>query len=242
MKKILIICLILCFSCGAWAKVTRACNKSQWLNGNTCMTCPANAKCNGKVFQCKKGYAPAGTQCEKATCAKGQWIKRGKCSPCPTNADCRDGKVFVCKNGFIQFGDKCIAGHCTNNQWLKDGKCTKCPEQATCNGKTVKCTEKNFKELDGKCVCAGAAWKQGGSVKCANCPRYGVCDGKGNWRCEKGYTADINYKKSGQSMPFCVAAPAKMISATGGTKGTYLGCPQGYRWKCENQNVCGCVK
>ncbi len=202
--------------------VATTCPKGQWMNGKKCATCPANATCkDGRTFTCNKNFALQKNQCVATTCPKGQWMNGSKCAACPANATCKDGRTFTCNKGFTQKGNTCIAatGNCAQNQWYDGKKCQACPANASCNGKTVKCAQ-NFHLIGNQCLCSGALFRTG---KCEPCPKHAICDGRGNYKCEKGYSAGTVHK--GKDLACNKLADQNAIGKEG--KDGFFNCPKG---------------
>ena len=167
------------------------CDPDQYLDGEFCYTCPANATCDGTNFTCNPGWFSDGaicTQCSVAnssctgpddySCLPGFYDSDGKCNACPDNATCAGGhEYFYCKPGWYKYEQNCYS----------------CAEHV-CNGENL-------------ISCGAGFWKYGGYCYPCNmdmeyCPGgtdHRICnigwykDGNGNCRpCPVGYYCPID--------------------------------------------------
>ena len=100
-----------CENCDTSTGTCFSCKNGMFLNNNSsnnvCMSCPANATCNGVSLACKAGYYKNANSC--SACPAGYYTSSGKCVPCPqgtfnpkpaqSNAvaciPCRPGILFI---------------------------------------------------------------------------------------------------------------------------------------------------
>ena len=157
------------------------CDPDQYLDGEFCYTCPANATCDGTNFTCNPGWFSDGaicTQCSVAnssctgpddySCLPGFYDSDGKCNACPDNATCAGGhEYFYCKPGYYKYNQICYscAEHVCNGENLiscgagyyrrYDFRCAKCTSAQYCpagQNSTPMCIEGYYRDGNGNCV------------------------------------------------------------------------------------------
>lgn len=156
------------------------CDPDQYLDGEFCYTCPANATCDGTNFTCNPGWFSDGaicTQCSVAnssctgpddySCLPGFYDSDGKCNACPDNATCAGGhEYFYCKPGWYKYEQNCYscAEHVCNGEnliscgagfWKYGGYCFPCNmDMEYCPGGTDHriCNIGWYKDGNGNCM------------------------------------------------------------------------------------------
>ena len=156
------------------------CDPDQYLDGEFCYTCPANATCDGTNFTCNPGWFSDGaicTQCSVAnssctgpddySCLPGFYDSDGKCNACPDNATCAGGhEYFYCKPGWYKYEQNCYscAEHVCNGEnliscgagfWKYGGYCYPCDmDMEYCPGGTDHriCNIGWYKDGNGNCM------------------------------------------------------------------------------------------
>ncbi len=154
------------------------CDTNQYINGDYCYTCPANATCNGTEFTCNPGWykdADICTKCgvENASCTgsndyicfAGFYDTGSACATCPVNAYCAGGnEYFYCIDGYYK------------NTYNNTTQCLSCANH-TCDGETlISCGAGYWLYGDGRCMDCGAN---------SYCPAGSVVK-----RCAEGYYFD----------------------------------------------------
>ena len=165
------------------------CDPDQYLDGEFCYTCPANATCDGTNFTCNPGWFSDGaicTQCSVAnssctgpddySCLPGFYDSDGKCNACPDNATCAGGhEYFYCKPGWYKSDKLCksCTGHFCDGETLvscgdgyyKQGEiCLKCPSTYYCPAGTTNMTRR-----------CQAGYYVDGNKNCQICPTGYFC-------------------------------------------------------------------
>ena len=157
------------------------CDPDQYLDGEFCYTCPANATCDGTNFTCNTGWFTDGaicTQCSVAnssctgpddySCLPGFYDKDGKCNACPDNATCAGGhEYFYCKPGYYK-NDK-ICSSCTGH---------------VCDGEVlISCGDGYYKLANNCNICASSYYCPAGTTNTTISCRSGYYRG-GNGNCQ----------------------------------------------------------
>lgn len=166
------------------------CDANQYVNGDFCYTCPANATCDGINFTCNDGWFLDGAVCTRCSvtnatctgpddysCIPGYYDNNGMCNACPENASCAGGhEYFHCNPGWYKKGTGCLScdGHvcdgeviksCGPGYWLNryGGYCIPCDtDQEYCPGGTD------------RRIC-NVGWYQDGNKNCRPCPTGYYC-------------------------------------------------------------------
>lgn len=200
-----------------------SCYPGEWLSGQNCLPCPANATCNnGQTYTCNSGYytfgppgcepCPANATCSgynNITCKSGYYRSEyNKCSPCPANATCPNGYI-VCNSGYQLEGSACVKG-CPEGCAVCDGStCKKCESNRflysnicfACNTTTMICN-------GGDLTCKNGYYKYG-PPDCYTCPENATCVSPGTLTCNKGY-----YKSSYNKCSPCSAGCQSCSNST----------------------------
>lgn len=157
------------------------CDPDQYLDGEFCYTCPANATCDGTNFTCNPGWFSDGaicTQCSVAnssctgpddySCLPGFYDSDGKCNACPDNATCAGGhEYFYCKPG-----------------WYKSDKLCRSCTGHFCDGETlVSCGDGYYKLANNCNICASSYYCPAGTTNTTISCRSGYYRG-GNGNCQ----------------------------------------------------------
>lgn len=111
------------------------CDANQYVNGDFCYTCPANATCDGINFTCNDGWFLDGAVCARCSvtnatctgpddysCIPGYYDNNGVCNACPENASCAGGhEYFHCNPGWYKKGTGCLScdGHVCDGEVIK---------------------------------------------------------------------------------------------------------------------------
>ena len=163
------------------------CDPDQYLDGEFCYTCPANATCDGTNFTCNAGWFADGaicTQCSIAnssctgpddySCLPGFYDKDGKCNACPDNATCAGGhEYFYCKPGYYKQSYNNVTQQCLS-----------CASHV-CDGETL--------------ISCGAGYYLHYTKRCTSCSTGQYCPaGTTTIICEEGY-----YKSAAGSCTTC---------------------------------------
>ena len=223
--------------------VAKCPKKTEYLAGQECKACPANATCDGVDATCNQGYVNVAKSIHEIICrpsaqkcAGTQYLLYGKCTACPANATC-NGQTATCKSGYSQEADKtkgitCILTKCKTNQYLLYGKCAACPANATCNGRTATCKSGYAQGADKTkgitCIlkkCKTNQYLLYG--KCTACPANATCNGQ-TATCKSGYAQGADKTKG----ITCILKKCKTNQYIVGT--TCVACPKGAT--CDGKN------
>lgn len=191
------------------------CDANQYIDGDFCYTCPANATCDGINFTCNDGWFKDGTACiqcsvanatcsgpDDYSCLPGYYDNNGVCNVCPENASCVGGhETFHCNSGWYKFKQTCYscAGHvcdgetmisCGPGFWNYLGYCYPCNmDKEYCPGGT-----------DHR-IC-NVGWYRDGQGNCRECPAGYYCPLDTNYNTMHDHCA-AGYYRSGNSCTKC---------------------------------------
>ncbi len=190
-----------CKTCDRTTGLCSACDTGYYLQNNTCISCPENAKCeNGQTYVCEDTFYKKDDECinicSNVKCIDGispaVFADRCCCNPsnCPALCQsCSNGKCTKCNAGYL----------------LSDSACTICPSNAICDG-------------SGSYVCKAGTYRKQGRL-CTLCPDNATpCDGNSSsFSCKDGYY------RNGESCAACMQQCATCSSASSCTT-----CKNGY--------------
>ena len=162
-----------CTSCSSGKRACTTCKKGYYLKNGECITCPANATCDGgTTISCKKGYYLANSKA---------------CKACPANATCNGGTAsFTCNTSYRKSDSTCVAncsGVSCKSGYRAESTDKGCCCVANCSGVSCKSGYTPAATSTGCCCTATApvscntGYRLSGSTCVPNCSGVSCKDG-----------------------------------------------------------------
>ena len=193
-------------------------------SNNVCMSCPANATCNGVSLACKAGYYKNANSC--SVCPAGSYSNAGatSCSKCPTGSYSNTGASSCSKCPAGSYANASATGcsSCPEGYYSNAGasSCSVCPAgYYTSSGKCVPCPQGTFNPKPAQsnavaCIpCRPGSYSSSGAASCSVCPAgtYSNVNGASsctpcpaNATCENGsFSCNPRFYQNGNSCLAC---------------------------------------